>query len=350
MFKNLIVYRIGEGWSASAPQLEAELAKARFVPCGATQQKSAGWIEPRGEKHAAMVEVVGGQWVLKLMSEQRVVPGSVVKRRTEEIAEQIEQQTGRKPGKKQTKELKEQALLELLPMAFTKQGSTWVWISPKARLLVLDCGSQARADEVVTLLVKALDGLSLSLIQTEMSPAVAMSHWLGTGEPPYQFSIDRECELKSPDEMKSVVRYARHPLDTDEVKQHIQAGKVPTRVAMTWRDRLSFVLTEALQLKKLAFQDVVFEGEASKSAGSKTDKAEAFEADVAISTGELVQMIPDLLEALGGESLTMASAGTLQPAVKSAAVPAAATPASAGSAAPPKAPHPVADHAPPWDA
>lgn len=89
MFKNLIVYRIGEGWSAQPAQLESELAKARFVPCGATQQKSIGWAEPRGEAHAPMVEVVGGQWVLKLMSEQRVVPGSMVKRRTEEIAEQI---------------------------------------------------------------------------------------------------------------------------------------------------------------------------------------------------------------------------------------------------------------------
>lgn len=344
MFKNLIVYRIGEGWSASASQLEAELAQARFVPCGASQQKSTGWVEPRGEAHGPLVEVVGGQWVLRLMSEQRVVPGSVVKRRTEEIAEQIEKQTGRKPGKKQTKELKEQALLELLPMAFTKQSGMSVWLSPKDRLLVLDCGSQSHADEVVTLLVKAMDGLSLSLIQTEMSPAVAMAHWLGTGEPPYQFSIDRECELKSPDEMKSVVRYARHPLDTDEVKQHIQAGKVPTRVALTWRDRLSFVLTEALQLKKLAFLDVVFEGAAAQSAGSKADKAEAFEADVAISTGELVQMIPDLLEALGGEALTMASVGTLKPEGLTAGVAATAAPV-----AQPKDPHPAADHAPPWD-
>lgn len=243
MFKNLIVYRIGEGWSASASQLEAELDKARFVPCGLTQQKSSGWIEPRGEKHGPLVEVIGGQWVLRLMTEQRVVPGSVVKRRTDEIADQIEEQTGRRPGKKQTKELKEQALLELLPMAFTKVAASWVWIAPKQRLLVLDCGSQAKADEIVTLLVKAMDGLAVSLIQTEMSPAVAMAHWLGTGEPPYQFSVDRECELKSPDEMKSVVRYARHPLDTDEVKQHIQAGKVPTRVALSWRDRVSFVLT-----------------------------------------------------------------------------------------------------------
>ncbi|WP_286746982.1 recombination-associated protein RdgC [Aquabacterium sp. UBA2148] len=349
MFKNLIVYRIGEGWSASASQLEAELDKARFVPCGLTQQKSSGWIEPRGEKHGPLVEAIGGQWVLRLMTEQRVVPGSVVKRRTDEIADQIEEQTGRRPGKKQTKELKEQALLELLPMAFTKVATSWVWIAPKQRLLVLDCGSQAKADEIVTLLVKAMDDLALSLIQTEMSPAVAMSHWLGTGEPPYQFSVDRECELKSPDEMKSVVRYARHPLDTDEVKQHIQAGKVPTRVALSWRERVSFVLTEALQLKKLAFLDVVFESEGTPSRGGKVDPSEAFEADVAISTGELIQLIPDLLEALGGEALSMGLVGTLKPQDLSGDRPGAVS-TTAAPAASPMALHPGADHAPPWDA
>ena len=41
-------------------------------------------------------------------------------------------------------------MLELLPMAFTKQASVNVWIDPMARLLVVDAGSQAKADEVVT--------------------------------------------------------------------------------------------------------------------------------------------------------------------------------------------------------
>lgn len=338
MFKNLTVYRLGPDWAPTTSQIEAELDKARFVECGATQQKSSGWVEPRGEAHAPLVETIDGHFLLKLMTEQRVVPGSVVKRRVDEIAEKIEQQTGRKPGKKQTKELKEQALLELLPMAFTKQSVTRVWIAPRQRLLMLDTGSQAKADEVVTLLIKAFDGLALSLVHTEMSPAVAMTHWLGTGEAPYQFSIDRECELKSADEMKSVVRYARHPLDTDEVKQHILTGKVPTRVAMTWRERVSFILTESMQLKKVAFLDVVFEGAAA--AAGKVDKGEAFDADAAIATGELIQLIPDLIEALGGEQII--GGGSLPPAT-----PALATPAPAE---PPTAPHPVADHAPPWDA
>lgn len=299
MFKNLTVYRIGPDWPATLEQIEESLDKARFVPCGTTQPKSFGWVEPRGIPHAPLVESVGGQLLLKLMIEQKVLPGSVVKRRTEELAAQIEQTTGRKPGKKQTKEIKEQAVLELLPMAFTKQASVHVWIDPHERLLVIDSSSQARAEEVVTALVKGLDGFAVSPLQTKESAAVAMSQWLVDGEPPAGFSVDRECELKSADEMKSVVRYSRHPLDIEEVRQHIAGGKVPTKLAMTWSDRVSFVLTDTMQVKKLSFLDVVFEGQPSDS------KDDHFDADAAIATGELCKLIPDLVEALGGE-LTLA--------------------------------------------
>jgi recombination associated protein RdgC len=90
-----------------------------------------------------------------------------------------------------------------------------------------------------------------------------------------------------------VVRYVRHALDTDEVKHHVEGGKLPTRLAMTWDGRVSFSLTEGMQLKKVTFLDVVFE--------SATEQDGGFDADVAIATGELSQLLPDLLEALGGE-------------------------------------------------
>lgn len=309
MFKNIIIYRVAPNSELHSDAIEQALKKHQFAPTGATQQKSAGFVPPRGEAHGALLEAVDGQYIAKLQTEVRQVPGPVIKRRVDEIAEQMEQQTGRKPGKKIMKELKEQALQELLPSAFTKLASDLVWLDQKARLLIVDSSSMTRAEEVVTLLIKALDGLALTLVQTDMSPAVAMTHWLGTGEPPYQFTIDRECELKSTDEMKSVVKYGRHDLDTDEVRQHIASGKVPTRVAMTWRDRVSFTMTESMVLKKVAFLDVVFE---AKVAG-QAEKGEAFDADVAISTGELAELIPDLFNALGGEQVMQLGAQAPQP-------------------------------------
>lgn len=300
MLKNMTLYRIGPAWVPDVTALDAGLAKQRFLPCSATQPMAIGWVEPRGEAHAPLVEIVGGQWLMKLQTEKKLLPASVVKRRIEERAKQIELSTGRKPGKRETKDLKDEVVLELLPMAFTKQATLLVWIDPVARLLVVDAGSQARADEVVTSLVKAADGLSVMLLQSTVSAAVAMAGWLGSGEAPAGFSIDRDCELKSADEMKSVVRYARHPLDNQEVREHIEGGKMPTRLAMTWNDRVSFVLTESLQLKKLDFLDGVFEGQ--------TAKDEGFDADAAITTGELRRLIPDLVDALGGELDALAPA------------------------------------------
>ena len=303
MLKNMTVYRIAAAWTPDLEGLADGLARQRFVPCSATQPLAIGWVEPRGEAHAPLIETIGGQWLMKLQVEKKLLPSSVVKRRIEERAAQIEQSTGRKPGKRETKDLKDEVVLELLPMAFTKQSSIPVWIDPESRTLVVDAGSQSRADEVVTALVKATEGLSVMLLQTTVSPAVAMATWLGTGEAPQGFSIDRECELKSADEMKSVVRYARHGLDTENVRQHIEQGKLPTRLAMTWNSRVSFVLSDSLQVKKLSFLDVVFEGVTAQDGG--------FDADAAIATGELRQFIPDLVEALGGELDTLTGLGSM---------------------------------------
>ncbi len=295
MFKNLIVYRIAKQWQCSLAALENALQTTPFTPSGATQEKSAGWVPPRGDDHGLLAESVGGQWVLRFMLESKMLPVSVLNRKVQEKADAIEKEFGRKPGKKEKRDLKDEAKLDLLPMAFTKQSSMWVWIDPQAKFLVLDTGAQGKADEVVTLLVESLKGFAVALLDTQTSAQAAMAHWLTTQEAPVGFSIDRECELKAADESKAVVRYARHALDTDQVKEHVEHGKLPTKLALTWDDRVSFVLTDTLQLKKIAFTDNVLD-EAGDEGG--------FDTDVAIATGELAKMIPDLIEALGGEGRT----------------------------------------------
>jgi len=293
MFKNLTIYRIS-GQVVTLNQLEAALHKALFVECGATQEKSMGWVPPRGEAHGALVESIGGQWIARLMIETKAVPGDALARKVKEKAERIEQETGRKPGKKETRDLKEEARLDLLPMAFTKRATTWVWIDPLARALVIDTSSQARADEVARSLVEQVPaGFALALLNTKTAPQAAMAHWLNEQEPPEGFTVDRECELKSQGEDESVVRYANHPLDIQEVQDHIKAGLQPTRLALTWDGRVSFTLTQQLQVKGVRFLDSVFESQQADEGG--------FDADMAIATGELGKLIPDLVKALDGE-------------------------------------------------
>lgn len=272
----------------------------RFVPCSGSQERSVGWVPPRGQTHGALLELVGGQKIMKFMIETKVVPSAVVKRKVEEQASLIEATTGRKPGKKEMRDMREDVRIALLPLAFTNLSTVMVWIDTENKFLVLDVSSLSKADEVITVLMKTIPDFSVKQLNTQVSPAVAMSNWLSTHESPDAFSIDRECELKADDESKSVVRYTRHSLNLEEISQHIVSGKIPTRLALTWNDRVSFMLTESCQLKKVSFTDVVFEDQPHATNDVKDD---SFDTDVAIATGELSQLLPDLIDALGGELL-----------------------------------------------
>jgi recombination associated protein RdgC len=327
MFKNALVYRIEDWAQPTLTEIESRLAGAPFIECGATQPESSGFVPPRGDKHASLAESVGGQIVFKLCTETKAVPGGVVKQQLAAQLDKIEQDTGRRPTGKAAKELKEAVVHALLPRAFPKRSETLVWLDPKAQRVWVGAGSTKKADALVTKLIELLGGgLKLGLLQTELAPATAMAMWLAEKEAPAGFSIDRECELKQPDAEKASVRYARHTLDIDEVGEHIKQGKLPTQLALTWESRVSFVLTEALTLKKIELLDVVLEGAGVDAANSGTGRSDGkddagFDADVAIATGELRQMLPALVAALGGvhERQAAAAAGGVAVATPPAA-------------------------------
>lgn len=298
MFKNVMVYRLASP-ALQLDQAEAAVAAGRFVECSATQDKSVGWIEPRGQAHGPLIESVQGHWILKLMLESKSVPGHLVRRKADEQAAEVEAQTGRRPGKKQLREMREDIVLSLLPQAFSKQATVWVWFDWSQQRLVLDAGSQAKADEALALLMKCLPQLQLTLLQTTHSPQAAMTSWLLSNEPDVpelgDFHIEREGVLKATAEEVSSIRYTRHPLRNDEVRQHVQSGMLPTQLALSWDARVGFTLTETLQLKKVKFMD----GDPDAALPETAD--ERFDADVALSTGMLSPLLDALVEVLGGE-------------------------------------------------
>ena len=293
MFKNLLIYRIAQGWEPELGAATQALQAQHFSPCSATQEQSSGWLPPRGQEHAPMIESIGGHWIMRHVTESKILPASVVDAQVEQKAAAIEAQTGRRPGKKERRDLKDEARLSLLPLAFTKTHGHWVWIDPRQQLLVIDAASPQRADAILTALVEQWPGFVPRMLQTQEAPASAMAAWLQEQAAPGAFSLGDECELKATDETRATVRYARHALEIEEIQGHLQAGKRPTRLSLGWGDRCQFVLTDTLQIKKLALSDAVSEGRDSSD--------DRFDADVALTTGELSQLIPQLLEALGGE-------------------------------------------------
>lgn len=294
-FRNLRLYRLQRGLNLDLAQLDESLARRPLARCGSFEMASRGWIFPRQE--GAFVHAVNRQWLLALGVEQKLLPSSVVRQVAQERAAQIESDEGRKVGRKEMRDLAERVTEELLPKAFTNRRTTWGWLDPINGWLAVDAGSDARADEFMEMLLSTVDGIAPRPLQTEVSPVSGMTGWLVGGEPPAGFSIDSDLELRSATEAQAAIRYVHHALAGPEIAEHIAAGKIATKLGMTWNDRVSFVLTDKLHIKRLAFLDVI--KEQAEQSGANVE--EQFDGDFALMAGELAHLFNDLLAALGGE-------------------------------------------------
>lgn len=296
MFKNLQIYRLPAPWPISLQHLDDRLARRPLVACGSQDIQQRGWGMPTPSSPPASTHLVGRQLLVAMEEEEKILPGAVVSQWAQAKAALIEQEQGYKPGRKQMKELREEAMRELLPRAFTRHRRMRAWIDRDNGWLVVDAPSPTRAETLLELLRQTLDEFPVSLLRTERAPGSAMADWLAAGEAPTGFTIDQDCELHASTEGGASVRYARHSLKGDEVKAHLAAGKRPTRLALTFEGRVSFILTAKGELKRLQFLDVVFE-----TVEEAQTPEDLFDAHFALMTGELSRLIPALVEALGGE-------------------------------------------------
>lgn len=292
-FKNLRLFRLHPEWTADS--IDELVAKKAFTPGSSQDPVSLGWAPAHDQ--ADLVHRVQGQILLTAKAEKKLLPSTVINQIARARAKDKEEEQGYKVGRKQMKELKEDLITELLPRAFSIERFVSVWIDPENRWLAIDAAAAATADEVMGLIAKTFNLFPALPVYTQQSPAAAMTSWLADFTLPYPFTIDQDAELKGSGESRSVVRYARHNLDSDEVRNHIVDGKQCTRLALTWADKISFVLTEGLELKRIAPTDLLTEQNQSES----HDEAHVFDADFLLMSSELNVLIHELLEALGGE-------------------------------------------------
>jgi recombination associated protein RdgC len=296
IFKNLVFHRLPEDWSISAADLEAQLAERALQPCGPFDMTSRGWVAVTAR--GRLLHTVDRQQMIALGTDDKLLPGSIVRQVAQERAEVLAREQGFPVGRKQMRDLRARVADELRARALTRRRVTRAWIDPTAGWFAVDASGLPRAEAVVETLGDTLGSFAPMAVQTERSPHAAMASWLMRGEAPGPFSIDDELELQAADKNKSMVRYVRHPLDPKEVRGHLSAGKFPTRLGLTWKDRVSFVLTDKLQVKRLDFLEMGKDG----APADEIDPEEQFDIDFAVMAGELAGLLKDLTAVLAGES------------------------------------------------
>lgn len=294
-FKNLLVYRLAPDSAIKAEDLEEKLKANALQPCGSFEMESRGWVSPRSND--LFVHSLQRQWLLMFGANQKLLPGSIITQTAKERAASLAEKQEHPVGRKQMRDIRERVLEELMPKALSRRRTLGVWIDPVNHWLIIDTAADKKADELLEALIGADVEVAAKRLECQQSPSAQMTLWLSSGQVPAPFTIDQDLELQASGESRATVRYVNHPLEGREIREHISGGKVATRMAMTWKNRVSFVLTDQLQIKRVAFLDILKD----ETQDQADDAEEQFDIDFALMTGELAAMLADLVEALGGE-------------------------------------------------
>jgi len=299
-FKNLAIYRLTEAFTLSPTELEEKLENQRFKPCGGHEEFSYGWTAPLGRSSEQLIHQSNGYMMLCATKEEKVLPSSVINEMTTEQILAKEEQEARKLSKKERTDIKDEIIFELLPRAFSFSKRTFAYIDPVGGWLIVDAASAKKAEDLISFLRKNLGSLPLVPVSTKEKPVSTLTQWLINNDAPADVLIEDECELRAPEEAGGIIRCKRQDLAAPEIKNHLDTGKQVIKLAISWSDRLSFIVDENLSIKRLKFLDLIQD----QVADIETDGAEAqFDVDFTIMSQELSAFLPRLLELFGGENI-----------------------------------------------
>ncbi len=295
-FKNLRLFQLTEPFTTSPEALGDALAGKPFQPCGSQDLVRSGWVPPAGSDSSDYVHVNGNYLMICAKRQEKLLPGAVVNEHLEEKVSQIKNDEGRPVGRKERQTLKDEIIFDLLPRAFSKSSRDYAYIALNERLILVNSASAKRAEDLLSELREALGSLKAIPLTPQQAPAQLMTHWL-RGEPlPPDFELGEECELQAGKDSR-VVRCKNLDLSAPEVASHLEAGMFASKLALTWKEAIHFVLDDQFAVKRLKFEDKLQEQAEDRNPESA---AEAFDADFAIMSLELAALVGALIKAFGG--------------------------------------------------
>ncbi len=296
LFKNAYVYRLTKPFELDGTALNHRLTQNAFVPCSGSRPSSFGWISPISEiEDAPLVHEVMGCFLLCARREDKVVPPSALNEAVAERVKKLEAVDGRKLHSKERQNLKDDTLSDLLPRALARSKQILAYISPGDDLLVIGTSTASEAERFIDCLRDTLDTFPVSIPQVKSKPADVFTDWLLRRKLPADFALGDQCDLLDPEDTATVT-CRRQDLATGEIRAHIEAGKVCTRIGLIWHGDVRFAIDRDLALRQIKVES------SNDEAMEEVDPIVRMDAAIANMTLEFARLLPALFSALGGET------------------------------------------------
>lgn len=272
-FKNTFVYQVRDQEFIQRLAEAPDLAQKAFHDCLPTQPTSMGLIPP----HHSLSELqltTREFLVWQIQRQERLLPGTVVNEAVQEKVETLQQEEDRKVSRRERTDLKEEITLSLLPRAFTRNQRHLLIMDRQSGWLFVQCGSEARADDLTAFLREVLGELPVVPLGALCEPEPVWAGWLQTGELPAEVSVQDELTLHHAAE-DATVKVKHLHWDSDEVQQLLEAGYRPNQLLLEWQEQFSVQINERSVFKRLRFADELVEQAADEGGDSAIAEWEA---------------------------------------------------------------------------
>ncbi|MGJ8646481.1 MAG: recombination-associated protein RdgC [Marinomonas colpomeniae] len=265
-FKNAQIFQLKDTESLDTNELIEKIPEFPLTECGSQDEFSFGWMPLI--RNSEQWSLASDHCLLfRAGKEEKVLPSSVVREELENKVAEIELLEGRKVGRKEQTDMKDELVFTLRPKAFSKRTDIWAYIDLKAKILVINSTNAGMTELLFKHLQTTLGSFPMSPLQAQVAPSSLMTDWLVKNEVPSSLETGDECEIQDGSEDKATIRFkALEPLSED-VTRHLEQGMAVKNLALRWTDKLSFVLHDDLTLRKIKFDDALKEAAFNDSQG-----------------------------------------------------------------------------------
>ncbi len=295
LFKNAFLYRITNPFEHSSDELEQALAQCIYKPCSGIRPSSFGWIPPLGDPEGSLIHEVAGCTLLCAKREDKIVPASALADVLAEKVERVEQIEGRKIRSKERLRLKDDAMAELLPRALPRSKKILGYINPGDNLLVIGTSSAQEAELFINCIRESLGSFAVVPPQVKSKPTDIFTQWIKTRKLPEHFSFGDACDLLDIED-GGTITCRKQDLASQEIRSHIDAGKICTRIGLQWYGDMKLTVDKDIILRQIKIES------SDDSAEDDDDPVAMLDAAFVNMTLEFGRFLPALFSALGGET------------------------------------------------
>lgn len=307
LFTSLSVYRLANDFKRpKVAELNGALFTKQWRKPSATELNTAGFIEPLGEKDVFAHAINSTSTLFAIHIQTRMLPGKVVNDHVKAEVARIEKEEDRKVFSKERRDIKEKLVIKLLPQAFIDRKTVHALLSPP--YLMVDTSSAKIAEAVLSMLRERLGSLGVRPVNTKINPVASFTHWaINADDVPWGFRMTGDFRANNINDEKDSITGKGTDLHSETLSDWLRVeGRRVVQASMLilgqMDEAIPFTVNDSIVIKGIKWPEAITD-QGVLDAGEQATMVDMLKATMLLIEDELVHLVPDLLDALGGEEM-----------------------------------------------